>query len=128
MSRGGAAGSRTTTPKGTPGAGSAGRHHWYLNDAGIAAVETDLAVRWPTVRRSVIAGMRRRGACIRGVAGMTTSAPGRAAECLGALARVAAAAAAVNRDAAEIELFPVTKFHPVSDVAILWHLGCRSFG
>lgn len=42
--------------------------------------------------------------------------------------RIAAAAASVNRDAAEIELLPITKFHPASDVAILWHLGCRGFG
>ena len=42
--------------------------------------------------------------------------------------RVTAAAVAVNRDAGEIELLPITKFHPASDVAILWHLGCRGFG
>ena len=61
---------------------------------------------------------------------MTTSArQDELRNALGALrSRVAAAAAAVNREAAEIELLPVTKFHPVSDVAILWHLGCRSFG
>lgn len=42
--------------------------------------------------------------------------------------RVAAAAESVNRDAADIELLPITKFHPASDVAILWRLGCRNFG
>lgn len=48
---------------------------------------------------------------------------------LGALnSRIAAAAESVNRDAAEIELLPITKFHPASDIAILWRLGCRHFG
>jgi len=42
--------------------------------------------------------------------------------------RLAAAATAANRDVADIELLPITKFHPASDVAILWRLGCRSFG
>jgi len=46
----------------------------------------------------------------------------------GLRARLAAAATAANRDVAEIELLPITKFHPASDVAILWRLGCRSFG
>ena len=42
--------------------------------------------------------------------------------------RVDAAAAAVGRNPAEIELLPVTKFFPASDVVILNSLGCRSFG
>ena len=42
--------------------------------------------------------------------------------------RMAAAAQAAGRDAADVELLPVTKFFPASDVAILWRLGCRSFG
>jgi hypothetical protein len=42
--------------------------------------------------------------------------------------RIADAAAAAGRNAAEIELLPVTKFFPASDVAILSRLGCRSFG
>ncbi len=43
-------------------------------------------------------------------------------------ARLAAAAASANRDVADIELLPITKFFPTSDVEILWRLGCRSFG
>jgi pyridoxal phosphate enzyme (YggS family) len=42
--------------------------------------------------------------------------------------RVEAAAVAAGRDAEEIELLPVTKFFPASDVVILNSLGCRSFG
>jgi len=42
--------------------------------------------------------------------------------------RLAAAAQAAGRDVAEIELLPITKFFPAADVAILWRLGCRSFG
>jgi PLP dependent protein len=43
-------------------------------------------------------------------------------------ARLASAAAAAGRDAADIELLPVTKFFPADDVAALHRLGCRSFG
>lgn len=43
-------------------------------------------------------------------------------------ARLTAAADAAGRDADEIELLPVTKFFPASDVAILRRLGCESFG
>jgi len=43
-------------------------------------------------------------------------------------ARIADVAAAANRNASEIELLPVTKFFPASDVAFLVRLGCRSFG
>jgi pyridoxal phosphate enzyme (YggS family) len=42
--------------------------------------------------------------------------------------RLAAAAQAAGRDIADVELLPITKFFPASDVAILWRLGCRSFG
>lgn len=56
----------------------------------------------------------------------------RAAELSAALAalrtRVDLAAASAGRDPAEIELLPVTKFFPVSDVLELVRLGCRSFG
>ena len=43
-------------------------------------------------------------------------------------ARIDAAAAAAGRDVAEIELLPVTKFFPASDVLQLLRLGCHSFG
>jgi pyridoxal phosphate enzyme (YggS family) len=56
----------------------------------------------------------------------------RASELATALAglrdRLAAAAQAAGRDIADVELLPITKFFPASDVAILWRLGCRSFG
>lgn len=42
--------------------------------------------------------------------------------------RLAQAAEAAGRTADEIELLPVTKFFPASDIAALYRLGCRSFG
>ena len=51
------------------------------------------------------------------------------AESLAALrARVDSAVAAAGRDAADVELLPVTKFFPASDVVDLARLGCRAFG
>lgn len=48
---------------------------------------------------------------------------------LGALrSRLARAAEAAGRNVGDIELLPITKFFPASDVVILWRLGCRSFG
>lgn len=56
----------------------------------------------------------------------------RVAELTGSLAavrsRLALAAEAAGRPVDQIQLLPVTKFFPVSDVAILWRLGCRAFG
>lgn len=43
-------------------------------------------------------------------------------------ARLEHAAAAVGRDADEIELLPVTKFFPASDVILLRKFGCTAFG
>jgi len=42
--------------------------------------------------------------------------------------RLAAAAQAAGRNVIEIELLPITKFFPATDVAILSRLGCRSVG
>ena len=42
--------------------------------------------------------------------------------------RLAAAAEAAGRNVAEIELLPITKLFPATDVAILSRLGCRSVG
>lgn len=42
--------------------------------------------------------------------------------------RLAAAAEAAGRNVAEIELLPITKFFPATDVAILARLGCRAVG
>lgn len=42
--------------------------------------------------------------------------------------RVTRAAEAAGRDAADIELLPVTKFFPAVDVAALHRLGCSAFG
>lgn len=42
--------------------------------------------------------------------------------------RLAVAAEAAGRNVAEIELLPVTKFFPATDVGILSRLGCRSVG
>ena len=63
---------------------------------------------------------------------MTAMTHGRAAELTVALAavrsRLARAAEAAGRPVEGITLLPITKFFPASDVAILWRLGCRSFG
>ncbi|ORV12636.1 YggS family pyridoxal phosphate-dependent enzyme [Mycobacterium celatum] len=51
------------------------------------------------------------------------------ADALSALRRrLAAAAEAAGRNVDEIELLPITKFFPATDVAILSRLGCSSFG
>ncbi|EUA87896.1 alanine racemase, N-terminal domain protein [Mycobacterium ulcerans str. Harvey] len=42
--------------------------------------------------------------------------------------RLAAAAEAAGRKVSEIELLPITKFFPATDVAILARLGCRAVG
>jgi pyridoxal phosphate enzyme (YggS family) len=42
--------------------------------------------------------------------------------------RLAHAAEAVGRSVREIELLPITKFFPVSDIVILRRLGCAEFG
>ncbi|OBK16806.1 YggS family pyridoxal phosphate-dependent enzyme [Mycobacterium asiaticum] len=42
--------------------------------------------------------------------------------------RLARAAEAAGRNAGEIELLPITKFFPATDVAILSRLGCRAVG
>jgi PLP dependent protein len=56
----------------------------------------------------------------------------REAELAGALARVrerlARAAEAAGRSRTEIELLPITKFFPATDVLILRRLGCNAFG
>ena len=56
----------------------------------------------------------------------------REAELADSLARVRErldrAADAANRAVEEIELLPITKFFPASDVIILSNLGCRAFG
>lgn len=50
-------------------------------------------------------------------------------DALGAVrARMETAAAEAGRPPSEIELLPITKFFPASDVAILARLGCRAFG
>jgi PLP dependent protein len=43
-------------------------------------------------------------------------------------ARLKDAATAAGRNPSEIELLPITKFFPATDVAILRRLGCQSFG
>jgi PLP dependent protein len=51
------------------------------------------------------------------------------AEALSAVrSRLARAAQAAGRDVGEIELLPITKFFPASDVVILSSLGCVAFG
>ena len=42
--------------------------------------------------------------------------------------RLAAAAEAAGRKLDEIQLLPITKFFPATDVAILSSLGCTAFG
>lgn len=60
---------------------------------------------------------------------MTAARADELAESLAVLkARVERAATSAGRDAGEIELLPVTKFFPASDIAELVRLGCREFG
>jgi pyridoxal phosphate enzyme (YggS family) len=60
---------------------------------------------------------------------MTTAREIRLAASLAAVrARIDLAATASGRDASEIELLPVTKFFPASDVILLHKLGCAAFG
>jgi PLP dependent protein len=63
---------------------------------------------------------------------VTAVATAREAELADSLARVRErldrAADAANRAVEEIELLPITKFFPASDVIILSNLGCRAFG
>ncbi len=58
--------------------------------------------------------------------------PERESELVAALAalrsRLASAAEAANRKVDQIELLPITKFFPATDVAILSRLGCTAFG
>jgi PLP dependent protein len=61
-----------------------------------------------------------------------SSHPERESELVGALAalrsRLAAAAEEASRKVDEIELLPITKFFPATDVVILSRLGCTAFG
>ncbi|MGH3597225.1 MAG: YggS family pyridoxal phosphate enzyme, partial [Mycobacterium sp.] len=51
------------------------------------------------------------------------------ADALAALrSRIAAAAEAAGRNVDEIELLPISKFFPATDVVILSRLGCPAFG
>jgi len=63
---------------------------------------------------------------------LQAAGPGREAQLAEALAAVQArleqAAHAAGRRVTEIELLPITKFFPATDVAILSRLGCRSVG
>ncbi|WP_113964103.1 YggS family pyridoxal phosphate-dependent enzyme [Mycobacterium shimoidei] len=63
---------------------------------------------------------------------MTAMLANRESELVNALTalrtRLAAAAEAAGRNVAEIELLPITKFFPATDVAILSQLGCQAFG
>jgi pyridoxal phosphate enzyme (YggS family) len=60
---------------------------------------------------------------------MTAAREAELADALTAVrARIKQAAAAVGRNLSEIELLPITKFFPATDVAILARLGCQSFG
>jgi hypothetical protein len=60
---------------------------------------------------------------------MTSARADELARSLAALrARVVDAAAAAGRDAADVELLPVTKFFPASDIVELIRLGCDAFG
>jgi PLP dependent protein len=66
------------------------------------------------------------------VAVKLSSRPERESELADALtalrSRIAAAAEAADRKVDEIQLLPITKFFPATDVAILASLGCAAFG
>src|ERR1700721_4737617 len=67
-----------------------------------------------------------------GMSDSTASQGNRETELTHALAavrsRLAVSAEAAGRNVGEIELLPITKFFPATDVAILSRLGCRSVG
>jgi pyridoxal phosphate enzyme (YggS family) len=64
-----------------------------------------------------------------GMTAIVTTRETELAEALAAVrARLTAAAEAAGRNSDEIELLPITKFFPASDVTILHHLGCEAFG
>jgi uncharacterized pyridoxal phosphate-containing UPF0001 family protein len=69
---------------------------------------------------------------MRAVAVNFSPGPERESELADALtalrSRLAAAAEAASRNVEEIELLPITKFFPATDVAILSRLGCAAFG
>ena len=129
-------GSRTVTSAGTPGLDLRAGILRQLTELGVAAVDDRPAVH----RRRCDAvqpppGRADRPIRIGGVDGMTGAHSGSQAReiaLMTALAklreRLALAAEAVGRKPTEIELLPVTKFFPATDVAILSKLGCRAFG
>jgi pyridoxal phosphate enzyme (YggS family) len=60
---------------------------------------------------------------------MTQAREAQLAEALAAVrGRLKEAATAAERNPSEIELLPVTKFFPATDVVLLLQLGCESFG
>jgi PLP dependent protein len=69
---------------------------------------------------------------MRQVAVNVSPGPERESELADALtalrSRLVAAAEAASRNVEEIELLPITKFFPATDVAILSRLGCPAFG
>src|ERR1700749_3832110 len=99
------------------------------------------AAGWRTRHFSVIAGTRRPGGWRRWSGSSDSMAVQRPAPGSGSdreteltlglasvRSRLAVAAEAAGRNVTEIELLPVTKFFPATDVAILSRLGCRAVG
>ena len=125
-------GSRTTTAAGTPGLDLRAGIARQLAGAGVTAIDVD--------PRCTVADRRlfshRRDAPTGRLASLVwdgmTAGQNREADLVSALgalrSRLAHAAEAAGRNTADIELLPITKFFPAGDVAILWRLGCRSFG
>ena len=136
-------GSRTTTDSRNARPRPSGRNRLPAKEIWASPRSTSIrAARWPTVPVQPSPGRADRAAGVAGLDGVTAMAVGmsdsgsgqgdRETELTHALAavrsRLAMAAEAAGRNVGEIELLPITKFFPATDVAILSRLGCRSVG
>ena len=126
-------GSRTTTLAGHPGLDLRAGIARQLTDLGITAIDVD--PRCTVEDRNLFS--HRRDAPTGRLAswcgwndrrGNDAGSSNCRARFTAVRARLARAAEAAGRDADEIELLPITKFFPATDVLILSHLGCAAFG
>lgn len=121
-------GSRTTTSAGTPGLDLRAGIARQLSGLGVRAIDIDPRC---TVEDPDLFSYRREPARPTGVgdlARLMTRAEELSAALCSVRERVRRAAETAGRDPGEIQLLPVTKFFPASDVEELYRLGCREFG
>ena len=131
-------GSSTTSRHGTPALDLRAGIARQLRTLGVTAIDIDPqvhvwrpgAVQSPQGRPDGAAGVGHMDGMTRRRQGSDEreSEPKRCAALAAVRRRIDEAAAAAGRNAGEIELLPITKFFPATDVATLSRLGCRSFG